>query len=345
MKVLGVLLSLVLSWSVYANEGLLNEKSVIDHHLHVACFGYQSKCYLGSRARENWRFWFYQKIFDFSESEAKRHGDGYIFDKLAARIKKSKYLKKAVVLAMDQVYTKEGVVDKDHTEFYVPNEFVAEHARRLPEFEFAASVHPYRPDALEALVTAREMGAVYVKLLPAIQRFFINDSSLKDYYHKLVELDLPLLIHVDDESSFSQESQQFSEPAHLEFPLSLGVTVIVAHAASNGERDGRPTREIVLELAKRYPQLIADVSALTIFTTRKGHLQQIVNSWSADRLFYGSDFPLTTNLLSSPWYYLFTLGFQKTWEIAQISNLWDRDIALKRALGLPVTVFHQSLVP
>lgn len=320
-----------------------SQKTVIDHHVHVACFGYQSDCYLSSKVQDNWRFWFYQKIFDFWVDEAKKHGDGFIFDKLSAKVKASKYVKEAVVLALDEVYSIKGERQKDKTEFYVPNDFVYKNTQRLPNLAFAASVHPYRKDALAELERVKKMNARYIKLLPAIQRFFINDPSLVPYYKKLVELKLPLLIHVDDENSFSQESKQYSEPAHLELPLSLGVDVIAAHAGSHGERNGKSTREIVVELAKKYPNLLADISALTIFATRKGHIKQVAKVWQPERLLYGSDYPLSTPLLTSPWFYVFDIGFSKAWEISRISNLWDMDIELKLALGMPKEVLKSRI--
>ncbi|MDC0980211.1 amidohydrolase family protein [Bdellovibrionales bacterium] len=319
--------------------------SVTDHHVHVACFGYGSDCFLAEQIKKSWRFLFYQNIFDFTEEEAKEHGDPYIFKKLSKKIDESKYVGQVFVLAIDQVYKKDGEADRSQTEFYVPNDFVAAGAAKYDNVLFGASVHPYRRDALRELERVKAKGAQLVKLLPAIQRFKINAPNLQQYYLKLKELDLPLLIHVDDENSFSQEAQQFSQPAQLEFPLKLGVKVIAAHAASNGERDKGSTFEILLELAERYPNLSADVSALTIAVTRKGHLNKVVKKWKPERLFYGSDYPLSSQWLSSPLFYILELGFTKAWKLAQISNEWDRDIELKLALGMSAKVFKTKLNP
>jgi predicted TIM-barrel fold metal-dependent hydrolase len=55
-------------------------------------------------------------------------------------------------LAFDKHYRKDGSVNLEKTEFYVPNEYVFELAERYPElFVPNISVNPYRPDAIAEL--------------------------------------------------------------------------------------------------------------------------------------------------------------------------------------------------
>ena len=60
------------------------------------------------------------------------------------------------------------------------------------------------------------------------------------------------------------------------------------------------------------------------------------------RLFYGSDYPLINTLLVSPWYFPLNLEEAQMRTISGIENPWDRDVALKRALGVPSEVFERA---
>jgi hypothetical protein len=59
-------------------------------------------------------------------------------------------------------------------------------------------------------------------------------------------------------------------------------------------------------------------------------------------LLYGSDFPLSNMILSSAWYFPLNLSKDEMHRINAIPNHWDRDVALKQALGVPPEVFTRS---
>ena len=59
------------------------------------------------------------------------------------------------------------------------------------------------------------------------------------------------------------------------------------------------------------------------------------------RLLYGTDFPLVNTILVSPYYFPLNLRFSQMRAIAAIRNPWDRDVALKQALGVPREVFER----
>ncbi len=315
----------------------------IDNHVHVACYGFNSKCYVSERMMNSYKLPVYERLFNFSYDEARKHGDGILFKKIHAQVQESKFIKQVVLLAMDEVYSESGEIKKDETEYYVPNTFVATHAKKFNTLLFGASVHPYRKDALQELERVKANGAVLIKLLPAIQHFHADKKSLTAYYKKLVQLKLPLLIHMDDEHSFSKTKDIYSNPAKLELPLSLGVTVICSHAASLGQRSGQETFDILLNLKNKYSNLYADISALTQARTRHGHIKKIVAEprWK-DRTLYGSDWPLTHQVLSSPLYYVFDLGVAKSWELFRTKNTWDRDVLIKKAFGVTEDVFLRT---
>ncbi|HRE12898.1 MAG TPA: amidohydrolase, partial [Usitatibacteraceae bacterium] len=74
---------------------------------------------------------------------------------------------KVMLLAFDHTYDADGTRRDDLTTFAVPDAYAARIARRRPDrFEWIASIHPYRRDALPALEAARAAGARAVKWLP-----------------------------------------------------------------------------------------------------------------------------------------------------------------------------------
>jgi mannonate dehydratase len=74
---------------------------------------------------------------------------------------------KVVLLAFDFAHDESGKLRKDLTAFHIPNEYAARIARERPErFEWMASVHPYREDAVAALEAAKRDGARGIKWLP-----------------------------------------------------------------------------------------------------------------------------------------------------------------------------------
>lgn len=57
------------------------------------------------------------------------------------------------------------------------------------------------------------------------------------------------------------------------------------------------------------------------------------------RLVYGSDMPLANTLAASPFVFTHRLSPRKLLKLSGIANPWDRDIALKEALGFRLEEF------
>jgi predicted TIM-barrel fold metal-dependent hydrolase len=327
----------------------LPDKAVIDMHCHVAGMGEGgSGCFVSPALRRSYKFPFYMRSFGASLPEIQKKGDLLIAERLVRRVSQSRRVGKLVLLALDGVVDTGGALDRENTEFYVPNEYVARLASEHPEFLFGASVNPLRRDALERLDWASAHGAVLVKWLPAIQHFDPSDPRLIPFYRKLVDLDLPLLVHTGDEHAFSTADNRYSDPALLRLPASLGVKLIVAHAAQPGNYDGEDSLDRLCKLAKDYPTVYADISALTLLLKRRALPKVLRREELKGRLVYGSDFPLIEIAgINTAWAFLPQLGLKQTWKISHISNPWDRDVALKRALGVPDEVFMriQGLFP
>ncbi len=91
-----------------------------------------------------------------------------------------------------------------------------------------------------------------------------------------------------------------------------------------------------------FPQLRTELSSLTQIN-KPGYLREaLTRSEFRDRIAYGSDFPLINTALVSPWYHPMELTTAQMQAIAAETNAWDRDVALKQALGAPTEVFSRS---
>ena len=97
-----------------------------------------------------------------------------------------------------------------------------------------------------------------------------------------------------------------------------------------------------------YPNLYADISSLTQ-VNKLGYLAEALHHPEFQgRLVYGTDYPLiAVKPLVSPLYFQKQLTFRQQFAIARIKNPWDRDVALKQALGVPAEIWTRgdSLLP
>lgn len=314
---------------------------IVDMHCHIAGIGAGSGCFVSPKLRNNWRFKVYLHSFGVSRKELLERGDRLVGDRISQSLAQSKYVCKAVLLALDAVVGPDGQLDTNRKEVYVPNEFVADTVARHTNLLFGASVNPYRTDALERLEWAKAHGAVLVKWIPPIMEIDPSDPKLVPFYRKMVELNLPLLSHTGKEKSFSRADEGLGDPEKLRLPLSLGVTVVAAHIASSGTYQGERGPDRLARLMREYPNLYTDISALTQ-VNRPGSLKEALTKPEfSGRLVYGTDFPLINTPLVSPWY-SFRLSLREKISIWRTKNPWDRDVLLKHDLGVQMETFARS---
>jgi predicted TIM-barrel fold metal-dependent hydrolase len=328
-------LAALLAASAFAQEG----KTALDVHCHLACYPRPgSECFVSPAMLHSWKYRIYLRLLGVTQKELEERGDGIVADRVSAEIARSSTTAKAVVLALDGA-VKDGELDKDATEVYVPNEFVAGEVARHDNLLFGASVNPKRKDALERLHWAKEHGAVLIKWIPSIMGIDPSDPTLAPFYRKLAEYKLPLLVHTGAERTFTRSDDELCDPARLEFPLRFGVTVIAAHMASTGSFEGERGFDRLLPLFAKYKNLYADVSATTQFN-RIGFLKKALRHPELrGRLLYGTDWPLQSFPVVWPWYQVGRLSPAAIARISRVPNVWDRDVALKKALGVPDEVF------
>lgn len=317
----------------------LPESSVTDFHCHIAGVGYgESGCFISKKMTDSYKFSFYLKSFGVREKEIKKHGDALIVKRLSQKIKESVLVGKAVVLAMDGII-KNGELDRENTEMFIPNEYVLKETGKYDNLLFGASINPYRKDALDRLKWAKKNGAVLIKWIPSIMGIDPSDDQIIPFYQMMKELDLPLLTHAGNERSFTGAHDKLCDPLKLELPLQFGVKVIAAHIATDGKKTGVDNFEKIIPLFEKYPDLYADISSLTQINKLGYLVKALKRKQLKGRLIYGTDWPLQFFPLVSPFFHKKYLSFKQIFQLLKIKNQWDRDILLKQALGTQKEIF------
>lgn len=338
----------------------IDPSRLIDHHVHIAGLGVGGTNAFVNPKMLTWRHPFHRlklKVYMSSAGVSDEdNADPQAAARLADLVKSIKDHGKHRLLAFDKNYRKDGTVNLEKTEFYVPNEYVFELAERYPDlFVPNISVNPYRPDAIEELEKWARRGARIVKWLPNAMGIDPSDEKCDPFYQKMKELDLILLSHGGEEKAVeAEEDQKLGNPLLLRRALDHGVKVIVAHCAglgTNEDLDTRDRREVdnfdlFLRLMeeKRYEGLLfGEISAMTQFNRSGKPLRTILAREDLhERLVNGSDYPLpAVNLLirTRP---LVKQGYIGRSEAGSLKEIYDYnpllfDFVLKRTLRLPGT--------
>ena len=335
--------ALALAYALVPVDAVRGSGGFVDMHVHTAGIGAGgSGAFVNQEMSEDLRFGFYLRAFGVNREELEAEGDALVMARISAAVAESKRIDKAVILALDGVVGTGGELDRAATQAYVPNDFVAAETAKHANLCFGASVNPYRHDAIERLRRARRQGALLVKWIPNIMAINPADEAIRPFYEELVALDLPLLSHAGQERSFTDANDALGDPLRLELPLALGVTVIAAHIATTGTNEGEDNFERILPMFERFPNLYSEISSLTAIN-KLGFLNRaLAVPGLAERLLYGTDWPLQFFPLVSPFYQAPNIGMRAAKSVAAIENTWDRDVALKEAMGVPRGVFTRS---
>jgi mannonate dehydratase len=214
---------------------------------------------------------------------------------------------KALLFAFERAHDERGEPDMEGTMIYVPDAYARDVARKHPQyFEWAASIHPYREDAVERVRKAKSDGARAIKWLPSAMGIDPAAPRCDAFYEELRRADLPLISHAGLERAvLGRETQDFGNPLRLRRALEHGVRVVVAHCASMGEDrdiDAGPNGPLLHSFAlftrmmeeARYEKLLfADISAMTQINRAGPALKRVIEEegWHP-RLLNGSDYPL-----------------------------------------------------
>lgn len=257
-----------------------------------------------------------------------------------ARQVRESTLDHAVVLGFDGVYGAAGRLDEARSQLIVPPAWVFEVCRRHPELLPAPSLHPLRRDALERLDECIERGAVLLKWLPSAQAIDPAHPGLRGFYRRLANARLPLLVHAGGgEQTFAEVAPELKDLRLLRAPLEAGVPVVCAHTATRVVFRREPDQlPLLREMLRRYPHLWVDNSGLAN-PSRFPHLPRLAQDpLFTERTLYGSDYPVP----SVPLFYPRRLGSSRMRGLLGMRNYFDRDVALKRALGYPDATLERA---
>jgi predicted TIM-barrel fold metal-dependent hydrolase len=210
---------------------------------------------------------------------------------------------KSMLFAFDWFRDAAGKPLQDKSIFHIPNEYVAKIASEHSQyFEWVASIHPYRPDALDALEQAKTNGARAIKWLPSGMGIDPASSKCDAFYKKAAALNIPIISHTGHESAVQGGDQAHGNPLRMRRALDQGVRVILAHCASDGhdkDLDNGNKRIKNIDLFTRimntpdYKTLVfGEISALTLINHAWAIKQILERTDWHDRLLNGSDYPL-----------------------------------------------------
>jgi mannonate dehydratase len=270
---------------------------------------------------------------------------------------------KLMLFAFDWLHDDRGEPSPPESTFFVSDDYAHAAAAAHPEaFEWVASIHPYRPDAVARLEMAAARGARAVKWLPAAQNIDPAAARCDAFYAALARLDLPLISHCGAEKAAqSSRLEYLGNPLRLRRALEAGVRVVVAHCATRGEDEdldhpGRrqPSFALFGRLMERPEwkgRLFGDISAILLRNRRPDVIGALLarTHWH-DRLLNGSDYPLPGILpLISP-AALAAHGLLPREAVADLELLREHnplyfDLAVKRVLNwqgktFPARVFE-----
>lgn len=272
---------------------------------------------------------------------------------------------KVLLFAFERFYNEAGQPDRSQTAFHIPNAWAARLAAEFPaRFAWAASIHPYRADAVEALQAAIEQGAQAIKWLPAAMGMDPASPRCEPFYHALATTHTPLIVHCGEEKAVQGSgTEHLGNPLRLRRALAAGVRVIVAHCASLGKdidldqgEQGpyRSSFELFLRLldeARADGRLYGDISAVTQCNRKLAVIRTLLERNDLhDYLLQGSDYPLP-GILPLTWpSVLARFGLLPAEAVSDLVALREHnpllfDFTLKRLLSwqghcFPASVFH-----
>jgi predicted TIM-barrel fold metal-dependent hydrolase len=307
------------------------QKSLIDCHVHLAALpDGDNGCFISPKMLKSPLFRFLFWKHGLSVDRPRATNLKYLHD-LLVELRASRHVQKAVLLGMDGVYDEQGRLNHDHTDFLIGNDYVLKTSRAYPdEFLAGTSINPQRRDAVDEVHRCADAGASLVKVLPNAQQFNPADPRYKPFYRALAERKLPFLSHVGYEFSLIGKDQSMGDPDRLRLALDEGTTVIAAHACSYGLIVYEKFLPTLHDLAKRYPNFYADISALTLPNRLRMLLHLRRHSEIHNRLLFGTDYPLSVFHLAA-WG---RVGLGTLAKMIRTKNRFDRQVEVCRGLGL-----------
>ena len=315
---------------------------LVDFHVHLLGIGDEgSGCFLSERQRNfaaTGMPAYYPVLLRLLGLTENGQMDRDYVSVLVSQLRQSS-IEKAVLIGQDGRYDEDGILDREATNFYVPNDHLLQVVREHSDlFVPCVSINPKRRDAFEELERCAEAGARVLKIHPPIQDVDPGLDRFRPFYRRLAELDILLMVHTGAEHGSPIVGDEFSDPKRLLPALEEGCTVIAAHSGMGTFLDRVDFFPTLVDLLDRHPRLYCD-SAVLASTTHWRSIPRILEQGLVlERLVHGSDFPFPSHALAF-WNRLNPMDLLR---LSSESNLLERDFRLKMALGLTVGVFERG---
>ena len=288
--------------------------------------------------------------------------DQIIFKKLVQRLKASRYIKKSVLLGLDGVYDQvTGRFNIEQSAFRFSNSFLlsqinaANSDSKDPFLLYGPSINPFAKGAVENLRKAKQEGAVLIHWVPCLMGFNPSEENkiLNEFYLTLKELKLPLLVQVGKTGLTSNENSENCSIQNLLPALKMEIKVMVSEMIpmnnlnlSQGFKSLNTKGNELSDLMKQYSNLYLVMSSQpNLKQTLQWPVQWLKNY--RERIYYGSNWPwLILEQGYDPAHWQFTrLPISKEWKIfiPTLDNVIDRDIAIKKSLGMDPTILLNTV--
>lgn len=243
---------------------------------------------------------------------------------LAEAIRNTPEIDAVALLAFDAVHTYAGDIDWPRTHLYLSNDYVFDLARKHPEFLPAASVHPYRRDAVAELERCVKAGAVMIKWLPIVQGFNPIDPKCIPFYEAMAHHGIPLLCHTGVEHALPNLDKTTADPMLLRPALERGVKVIMAHCGSRLWPWEIDYSDNFIRLANEFEHCYGDTSALNVPGRWYALTKCLNDPITRTKLVHGSDWPILPLPPAT------TIGWKKSRDILREPNWIRRDVLVKQ---------------
>jgi uncharacterized protein len=154
-------------------------------------------------------------------------------------------------------------------------------ARNEPAIIAFGSVHPYAFNVEGKLDKQVAAGAKGIKVHPAVQLMRADNHRAMKLYRLCGERKLPVLFHCGPVGIEPKMGRELSQVAYYEKAIAENpeVTFILGHS-------GALQMELALEYAKRYPNVVLEISGQSLTNVRR-----ILEEANPDRVMYGTDWP------------------------------------------------------
>ncbi|MBC7756741.1 MAG: amidohydrolase family protein [Bdellovibrio sp.] len=266
---------------------------------------------------------------------------------------------KSMLFAFDWFRDAKGRAVKEHSIFYIANEYAAKIASEHSQlFKWVCSIHPYRPDAVDALEAAKAQGARAIKWLPSGMGIDPANPKCDAFYKKAAALNIPIISHTGAESAVQGGEQAHGNPLRMRRALDNGERVVLAHCASEGydlDTDNGNKRVKSIDLFTRimespdYKTLaFGEISALKLINHAAAIKPILLRTDWHERLLNGSDYPLpgifplinTTQLAKMD---LLKLEYMPFLQQVKAYNPLMFDFAVKRLIEVDGVIFAKSI--